>query len=148
VKRYKPALLERVSDEPAALDLTPIIPAGRQVIERYAPSGFRVSGVIHYGPILVFPNRTVAWDVANAAEVTSESLAPVIEHGGVQILLLGLGLSIGAVPRSLRANLRAARISLEPMETGAACRTFNVLVAEDRHVAAALIPPAEHPVSA
>jgi len=130
------------------VDLAPIIPAGRQIIERYAQSGFRVSGVIHHGPVLVFPDRTLAWDVATAAAVTSESLAPVIEDGGVQILLLGLGRSIGAVPSSLRAALRAARISLEPMETGAACRTFNVLVAEDRHVAAALIPPAGHPVSA
>jgi uncharacterized protein len=132
----------------AVVDLTPIIPAGRQIIERYAPSGFRVSGVIHQGPILVFPDRTVAWDVATAAEVTSESLAPVIEHGGVQILLLGLGRSIGVLPSSLRAALRAARISLEPMETGAACRTFNVLVAEDRHVAAALLPPVERSLSA
>jgi uncharacterized protein len=107
-----------------------------------------VSGVIHHGPILVFPDCTVAWDVATAAEVTSKSLAPVIARGGVQILLLGLGRSIGMVPSSLRADLRAARISLEPMETGAACRTFNVLAAEDRHVAAALIPPGEHPVSA
>jgi uncharacterized protein len=74
--------------------------------------------------------------------VTSETLAPVIEHGGVEILLLGLGRSTSAVPAALRIALRTAGIALEAMDTGAACRTYNVLVAEDRRVAAALIPPA------
>jgi uncharacterized protein len=124
------------------MDLTPVPTAGRQIIERYAASGFRVSGVIYRGPILVFPDLTVAWDAANARDITWEILAPVIEHGGVEILLLGLGRSTSAVPAALRSALRAARIAIEAMDTGAACRTYNVLVAEDRRVAAALIPPA------
>src|SRR5215469_12304070 len=74
-----------------AVDLTPIVPAGRQVIERYGASGFRVSGVIYPGPVLVFPDRTLPWGVSCAADVAFESLAPVIEHRGVRILLLGLG---------------------------------------------------------
>jgi uncharacterized protein len=123
------------------MDLTPLIPAGRQVIERYAPSGFRVTGVIHHGPIIVFPDRTIAWPAADAAAVTWESLSPVVELGGVQILLLGLGHSARPVTGSLRQASRAAGISLEPMSTGAACRTYNVLVGEGRQVAAALIPP-------
>ena len=124
------------------MDLTPLVAAGRQVIERYGPSGFRVSGVIYHSPVLVFPDRTMPWNVANASSVTWESLAPVIEHGGVQILLLGLGRAISLVPGALRSDLRAAGIVPEPMDTGAACRTYNVLVAEGRRIAAALIPPA------
>ena len=123
------------------MDLTPVPTAGRQIIERYAPSGFRVSGVIYHGPVLVFPDLTVAWDAASARDVTWETLAPVIEHGGVEILLLGLGRSTSAVPAALRTALRTAGIALEAMDTGAACRTYDVLVAEDRRVAAALIPP-------
>ena len=124
------------------MDLTPVAPAGRQLVERYAASGFRVSGVIYHGPVLVFPDLTVSWGPANASDVTWETLAPVIEHGGIEIHLLGLGRSTTAVPASLRSALRNARIALEAMDTGAACRTYNVLVAEDRRVAAALIPPA------
>jgi uncharacterized protein len=123
------------------MDLTPVVPAGRQIIERYGPSGFRVTGVIYKGPILVFPDRTVPWDAANASDVTREGLAPVIEHGGVRILLLGLGRVMSPITSSLRNAMRAAGIALEPMDTGAACRTYNVLVGEDRPVAAALIPP-------
>jgi len=123
------------------MDLTPLVPAGRQVIERYAPSGFRVAGIIYHGPVLVFPDRVLPWDAASGSAVTQESLAAVIERGGVQILLLGLGRTMSPVPRTLRSTLRAAGIALEPMDTGAACRTYNVLVAEGRQVSAALIPP-------
>ena len=122
------------------MELTPLVPAGRQVIERYGESGFRIAGLIYRGSVLVFPDRTLPWSAISGSDVTWQSLAPVIEHGGVQILLLGLGRVMGAVPHTLRKTLRDAGIVLEPMDTGAACRTYNVLVAEDRHVAAALLP--------
>jgi uncharacterized protein len=123
------------------MELTPLVPAGRQVIERYGESGFRIAGLIYRGSVLVFPDRTLPWSAVSGSDVTWQSLAPVIEHGGVQILLLGLGRVMGAVPHTLRKTLRDAGIVLEPMDTGAACRTYNVLVAEDRRVAAALLPP-------
>jgi uncharacterized protein len=123
------------------MDLTPLVPAGRQLVERYTPSGFRVSGVVYNGPVIVFPDRTVPWAAITPAMVDFESLTPVVEHGGVRILLLGLGRSMSLLPPALRAALRAAGIVLEPMDTGAACRTYNVLVGEGRQVAAALIPP-------
>jgi uncharacterized protein len=123
------------------MDMTPLVPSGRQIIERYATGGFRISGVIHRGSVLVFPDRTLAWPVTGAAALTADSLMPVAEHGGVQLLLLGLGRGGGIVPESVRIALRAAGIVVEAMGTGAACRTYNVLVAEDRQVAAALLPP-------
>ena len=123
------------------MDLTPLVPAGRQLIERYGPSGFRVAGVIFHGPVLVLPDRSQLWSVASASAVSAESLAPVLEHGGIRILLLGLGRSGRAAPGVLRTALRAAGIVLEAMDTGAACRTYNVLVSEGRNAAAALIPP-------
>ena len=122
------------------MELTPLVPTDRQIIERYGENGFRIAGVIYHGSVLVFPDRTLSWQVASPADVTQESLAPVLEHGGTRILLLGLGRSMRAMPTMLRNTLRAAGIVLEPMDTGAACRTFNVLVAEDRPVAAALLP--------
>ena len=120
------------------MELTPLVPPGRQVIERYGPSGFRISGTVYLGPVLVFPDRTVAWE---AAAATIEGLAPVVDHGGVELLLLGLGRHMVPVAAVLRAALKASGIAVEAMDTGAACRTFNVLLAEDRRVAAALLPP-------
>jgi uncharacterized protein len=120
------------------MELTPLIPPGRQVIERYGPRGFRVSGAIYLGPVLVFPDQTLEWP---AAAMTEEGLAPVIERGGIELLLLGLGRRMMPVAALLRTALRARGIALEAMDTGAACRTYNLLTAEDRRLAAALLPP-------
>jgi uncharacterized protein len=123
------------------MELTPVTPAGRQIIERYAAGGFQINGVVHAGSVLVFPETTLPWGPTSAAMLVPESFSAVVEHGGVQILLLGLGRRALSVPSAVRAALRAKGIVLEPMDTGAACRTFNVLLAEDRRVAAALLPP-------
>ena len=120
------------------MELTPLVQPGQQVIESYGPSGFRVSGETYRGSILVFPDRTVTW--AGAA-MTEAALAPVVEHGGIELLLLGLGARMAPVAAALRIALKAHGIAVEAMDTGAACRTYNVLLAEDRHVAAALLPP-------
>jgi uncharacterized protein len=118
------------------MELTPLMQSGRQVIERYGPTGFRISGAIHLGPVLVFPDRTIAW--ADPA-ITIESLSPVVQQGGVELLLLGMGRGMTPLPTALRAALKAHGVGIEPMDTGAACRTYNVLLAEDRRVAAALL---------
>ena len=120
------------------MELMAVNPAGQQIIERYAATGFRVSGEVYLGPVLVFPDRTMLWE---EAALTAESLAPVVAHGGVELLLLGLGRRMRPVAASLRAWLKCAGIALEIMDTGAACRTYNVLLAEQRRVAAALLPP-------
>ncbi|HTW54367.1 MAG TPA: Mth938-like domain-containing protein [Stellaceae bacterium] len=111
---------------------------GRQLIERYGAGGFRVSGVIFAGPVLVFPERTILW--VNPAP-TLGGLAPVIAEGGVELVLLGLGKHGAPATPALRAALKAHGIAVEAMDTGAACRTYSVLLAEDRRVAAALLLP-------
>jgi len=121
------------------MDLTPIIPAGRQVIESYGAGGFRVTGILHRGSILVFPDATLAWPVREIAEMTIATLAPVTARGGVEVLLLGCGRRMQPVALDLRRELKAAGIAVDAMDTGAACRTYNVLMAEDRRVAAALL---------
>ena len=121
------------------MELTPVLPSGRQVIEGYGASGFRVAGVLYARSILVFPDATLEWPVSRIEEVTWEALRPVLERGGTEILLLGCGARMQPVPAALRQALKAAGIGLEAMDTGAACRTYNVLLAEDRRVAAALL---------
>ena len=123
------------------MELTPVIPSGRQVIESYGPRGFRVAGIAYARPILVFPDATLDWAVAGIEAVTAETLRPVIERGRTEILLLGCGTRMTVVRAAVRQALKAAGISLEPMDTGAACRTYNGLLAEDRRIAAALLLP-------
>jgi uncharacterized protein len=121
------------------LDITPLLARDRQVIESYGAGGFRVSGVAYDGAILVLPHATQTWSVAAVAEASASNLVPLID-AAVQILLLGCGRQIAPVPPALRQELRAHGIVIDAMDTGAACRTYNVLLAEDRRVAAALLP--------
>ena len=125
------------------MDLTPLIPSGRQIVESYGEGRFRVTGQVYESPILVFPERTLTWPVIRFADASLENLAPVLaagREGNVELLLFGQGPQMQLVPPALRQGLRAAGVVLEPMDTGAACRTYNVLMAEGRRIAAALIP--------
>lgn len=123
------------------VDITPLLPSGRQVLESYGEGRFRVSGQYHEGSILLLPERVLAWPVARFEALSLDSLAPLLapDAGAVELLLLGCGPRMRLVPGALRAALRAQGIGCEPMDTGAACRTYNVLLAEGRAVAAALI---------
>lgn len=112
-----------------------------QIINGYAPGTFHVSGVDYHGPVLVIPNRTLRWDVTSLADATVDSLQAVIEASPkVELLIVGCGRSIRPVPPTLRAGLRQHGIVVEPMDTGAACRQYAVLLGENRRVAAALLP--------
>jgi len=125
------------------LDLTPLIPSGRQIVESYGESRFRVTGQVYDSAILIFPERTLAWPVIRFADASLENLEPVLaagREGNVELLLFGQGREMQLVPPALRQGLRAAGVVVEPMDTGAACRTYNVLMAEGRRIAAALIP--------
>jgi uncharacterized protein len=109
----------------------------KQQIERYGAGGFRISGIVYSGPVLVFPDSTIAWEPAS---VSLEGLQPVIAHGEIELVLIGLGRRGAPAAPALRAALKAHGIGVEAMDTGAACRTYNLLLAEDRLVAAALLP--------
>jgi uncharacterized protein len=112
----------------------------QQVIESYGAGRFRVSGVDYAGSVLVFPNNTVPWAVERMDGLSADSFAPIIAaEPPVEILLLGCGASLQFLTLDLRSALRNHKVGCDVMDTGAACRTYNVLIAESRRVAAALI---------
>lgn len=122
------------------MDVTPLIPQGRRVIERYGNGGFRVTGESYRGSILVLPDWAAAWPLTTIDQLDLASLEPVLAaEPPVEVLLIGCGPAMAFIDPELRAAARARGVALEPMDTGAACRTYNVLMAEDRRVAAALI---------
>ena len=122
------------------MEFTRTAPESRQIIQAHRAGGFTIGGVRHEGSVLVLPDRTYAWPVRELAAVTMESLAPITAAAeNIDILVLGCGAAFGQPEAGLRAALRAHGIVTEAMDTRAACRTFNVLLAEDRRVAAALL---------
>lgn len=122
------------------MDITPVVAADRQLIHGYGDHGFTITGLRHEGSVLVFPGCTQAWPVTSMAELSLDALAPILAaEPRPAVLLLGCGKGMSVVPREIKAALREAGIVVEPMDTGAACRTYNVLLTEGRDVAAALI---------
>ena len=120
------------------MDIGPRALGDRQLIQSYGEGRFRISGTVHDGGVLVFPERTLPWPVASIRGV--DSLAEVTAaEPAVEILLLGCGSRFETIPAALKEALREAGVMVDSMDTGAACRTYNVLVSEGRRVAAALI---------
>ena len=93
------------------------------------------------GSLLALPSGLYAWDVTAPADITEASLARVFaeEVGLIEHLLVGTGLDMLPLHPAVVQALRARRIVAEPMATGAAARTYNILMGESRLVAAALI---------
>ncbi|MGG7567494.1 Mth938-like domain-containing protein [Rhodovulum sp. DZ06] len=114
--------------------------AARPPLDSYGEGGFSLGGVRHVGSLALLPTRMEDWAAKAPGEVTAEALAPFIEAAGeIDVLLIGMGGDIAFPAPGAREALEAAGIGFDLMSTAAACRTYNVLLAEDRRVAAALI---------
>lgn len=127
-----------------ATDITPRLMAGRPLIESYGGGGFKVAGIRHVGSILIHADGVIPWTIATADEVTAEAMTDVLAAVNpvaepLTILLIGCGPAFLPPPPPVVTMVRACAIAPEWMDTGAACRTYNVLLLEGRRVAAALI---------
>lgn len=113
---------------------------GRAPIDAYGNGGFRFADMSHRGSLLCLPSGIYGWEPIDPARLALEDFSRLFaEAEAIEVLLVGTGKELKRLPQPLRERLREARISADPMSTGAAVRTFNVLLAEDRAVAAALV---------
>ncbi|KAB2870737.1 MAG: hypothetical protein F9K43_09555, partial [Bauldia sp.] len=111
---------------------------GRAPIDSYGNGGFRFAGMSHRGSLLCLPSGIYGWETP--AAIDEASLGRVFEEAeAIEVLLVGTGRDLTPLDPTLRQRLREQAIVAEAMSTGAAVRTFNVLLAENRAVAAALV---------
>ncbi len=103
-------------------------------IDGYGPGFFRVGGRVLDGAICVSLSGAQGW----GGFEDSETLMALV--GAVDVLLIGTGAEIAHIPAALKSRLEGAGLGVEPMNSPAACRTYNVLLAEGRRVAVALLP--------
>lgn len=116
-------------------------PAQVQLIRSYGPGRFAISDREWRSPVLVTPAGTTVWAVTRADELALDNLAPLLAATvPPELLVLGCGPRAILVAPDLRASLKRVGMALEVVDTGSACRIYNVLLAEGRRVAAALIP--------
>jgi uncharacterized protein len=115
--------------------------AGNHLIDAYGSGGFRFAGMSHKGSIIVTVGGVHAWAATRLEEIVAGTLGPVFDapKGSIDLLLVGTGLDLVPLGEPLRQRLKQAGIKFDPMSTGAAARTYNILIAEGRRVAAALL---------
>ena len=114
---------------------------GSHEIESFGAGGFRFADMSHRGSILVLPSGVSGWDVATLAEITPQSLQPILDEprGTIELLLIGTGEFLLPIRQDVRAALKEVGIGVDPMATAHAIATCNILVTEKRRVAAALL---------
>ncbi len=125
------------------VDVTPMVTADSKVIQSYGGMGFKVSHEDYSGPTLVFPKLVTEWIAPeDPKDLELGHFAPLIGADNVDVVLFGGGERAVFLDPEIRDFLSAQGVVVESMDTGAACRTYNVLLAEERNVAAALYPVA------
>ena len=109
-------------------------------IEAYGKGGFAFAEMSHRGSLLCLPDAIWAWPVVRAADIDRASLERVFAAAeGIDTLIIGTGTEVWLPPSGLREALRAVKVVLDPMQTGPAITTYNIMIGERRRVAAALI---------
>ncbi len=127
------------ADRPAGARFAGFLPQ-RAPIDAYGNGGFRFGDMSHRGSLLVLPDGMHMWDIAVDGTVPDAALLAIIAKLEVpHFLLLGTGRAQVFPSPAVRRAFLDRHIGLEPMDTGAACRTYNVLLAEQRPVMAALV---------
>ncbi|MDT2021669.1 Mth938-like domain-containing protein [Methylocella sp. CPCC 101449] len=114
---------------------------GEANIDGYGAGGFQFAGMSHRGSILVTPSGVRAWPVNDVSALDVASLQPIFDEpaGTIELLLIGTGRTLAPLSPSVRQALRAHGLRFDPMATGHAVSTYNILLGERRKVAAALI---------
>src|SRR5262249_24406977 len=111
---------------------------GRAPVDAYGNGGFRFAQMSHKGSILCLPSGIYAWERPEPDAVSAYARV-LAERDALSLLLLGTGPSATRPAEGIARAFRDAGLALEAMDPGAACRTYNVLLAEGRPVAAALV---------
>ena len=109
-------------------------------IDAYGNGGFRFAGMSHRGSLLCLPDGIWASPVTRSSEIDERALARVFDNAdSIRHCLIGTGPDLVVLPKALRHKFRDVGMAVETMATGAAIRTYNILLGENRQVAALLI---------
>ncbi|MEM1045733.1 MAG: MTH938/NDUFAF3 family protein [Pseudomonadota bacterium] len=113
----------------------------RAPIDAYGDGGFKFANMAHRGGLLCLPSGIHGWSADRLEACDVAAFQPVFDEAdAIEIFLFGTGRDLVPIAKDLRARFRDHAIMADPMSTGAAVRTYNVLLAEGRAVGAAFLP--------
>ena len=116
------------------------VPQNQFFIRSISEKGIRVHDAFYNNPFIISGQRIVPeWDVKSIDDINEENLQVIFDLQP-EVILLGTGGTQLFLPPTIQVHFFQRNFGFEVMTTDAACRTFNVLAAEGRHVVAALMP--------
>lgn len=113
-----------------------------QPIDAYGDGGFRIAGERHDGPVIIHAGKVHSWNVTidDIKDLKSSDLEDLLKADiKPDIVVLGVGARMRHPSADIRKAFRQAGIGLEVLDTASACRVYNLIGADARHVAAALL---------
>ncbi len=123
------------------MDVTPLIRRDAKIIQAYKDGVFKVSNEIFTQPIFILIDRVIEWPLQHDAHNLTVEDFVLLEDKGIEVVLLGTGAKQIMLPTALRQAIKSRYgFTIDAMDNGAASRTYNVLMAEGRLIAVALIP--------
>lgn len=124
------------------MDITPEIDSNTIQVDGYGDGGFRINGRRFEGTVCLLPTGITSPDIQRLADLSGDNWPQEIldQAADLDVLLVGTGAAMHLIPGPAKSTLSAAGLHCEPMNTGAGCRTFNVLVLDGRQIGALLFP--------
>lgn len=113
-------------------------PQGRNLFSGYGSGYVAINGTRYEHSLVVLPDRLADWEPARFEDLTEPMFAELATLP-LEILIVGTGAKLRFPSPALTRSLYEARIGVEVMDTQAACRTYNILLSEDRRVGAAIL---------
>ncbi len=124
------------------LEITQRPSDGLALVKGYGEGGFRIGPGRHHGSVLIVNGTVYAIPVDDVAQLTQVHLEPVLTaNPAIELLLIGTGAKLLLPPKEIHNICQDVGVSMDPMDTGAAARTYNVLLLEARRVSALLLSP-------
>jgi uncharacterized protein len=114
--------------------------SGINLIRAYGGGAIKVNEEIYHGPLIVSASAVAPGPAIGGVMDLEPVHADLLLALNPELVLLGTGVRQSFPAAEFGARFLAQSIGIEVMDTGAACRTFNVLIAERRRVAALLFP--------
>lgn len=121
------------------MEFTEINSSEDAFVAGYGDGGFRMGDSRFEGSMMITPEGFYPWDVSDKADISLDNLVPILDASGIEIIVIGLGPNMAFLAKDICAAFQEKKLAVEAMDTGAAARTYNLLLQEGRLVAAALI---------
>lgn len=126
------------------MDVTPLVKKGKKIIQSYSGGRFKISGESFEHAVVVIPDDVILWNAASdkgSTDLQADDFSEIIKYAkDYDVFLFGCGAKMAFLSPEIIIHLRQSGVNVDVMDTGAACRTYNVLMAEGRRVLCGLLP--------